>query len=284
MPTSTLRHLASRVSVPRYPFLRYPFATWPYEVDDSGNTNIAVTPGASNVEGTAVETKASLADDCDLIVCQFLAGSKAAGDTSTIWDIMTDASLATAVVSDWAGGAMINSLFRLVAFPVHIAKGTRVGIRGQCANATPVATSVRMWFYRFPYGLRSPASLVAMGVTTASSKGTSLGTSDNTYVQITAATTEAFQALVVGYGHDGDTTMSTNTGRITIGVGAGGSEVAVGNHVIGTSTAEAVSCAAGFLNMGLIAGHIPAGARLAAKSSICSTDGTDITLHGVPYA
>jgi hypothetical protein len=179
-----------------------------------------------------------------------------------------------AVVSNWAVGGALNVT---VLLPVYIPKGSRVSFRLSSASATnPVTPTVIFSAYDRAEGDRrsSPSSLGALGVT-----GTNLGTdltSDNTWVQLTSATTQHYQG-VIWAGCCSETAWSSRIDRFDIGVGASAAEVTRSSVMINMSSAETYQ---GIVHPTLT--NIPAGSRVAARSTGATTNTMRVAPLAIP--
>lgn len=239
----------------------------------------SVTPGASNVAGAWVELIAATTTEAQFVVLTWVATKYANAQTNSV---LADLAVgAGGVEVPVASGILVGSRVyaESVTLPLRIPKGSRLSVRMTSDYSTPTASTVGVVLYnRDDRRIVSPTALVTMGAVTATSKGTTIGSND-TYVEISAATAQPYQALVCTVGNY-DTITTATTGRTTTyAVGASGAERAIVVVNGGCSSNEDT-----YNGHAVVAtGPFPAGTRIAAKCSDGATNGVSVTVLGVPY-
>ena len=285
MPTATLRHHGGRLSYRGYPFIQYPWTHLPREVDWV-MTAVTFVPGASNAEATSyTDLWASLASECDAIVVAVDTQGQNGANTACLLDIATGIATAEVnVVTNACIGYSNTQSSKGYCFPVRVAKGTRVSIRAQSVHATPATARIRAVALKSPFGFRSPPALVTIGdANSATSRGTAI-TTDDTWTEVTAATTGAYQALVLTYGGNSDTGLANAADQsISLGVGASGSETEILRGGFETTTGELHLRQFSALSS-IAAGPFAKGIRVAVKGSSASGNQLDAVVFGVPLA
>lgn len=275
------RNLAGR-SVPSWGINR---TAWPALKHADSATSAVVTPGASNATGGWIELIAATAADAQYIQLGVTRTKYANAQTnSVLMDVAVGAAasevaIASSIVCGGRGTAGGVNIPANVTLPVRVPKGSRLSVRLTSDYVTPLGATVWVSLFDTLDGRRvSPASLRSYGAVTASSKGVSV-TTDNTWTEISSATTEAYQAIVCTAGGY-DNVMTTAVRTVTFGTGASGSEQTIlvmggyttSNEEVGFS--DGISC---------VGGHFPAGVRLAAKVSDGATNAISVVMLGVPY-
>jgi hypothetical protein len=250
---------------------------WPQNTDRSGS--IAVNASSTiHTKGAWVELIASTTATSDFLYMQ-ITNQASNTDTSSLVDIGIGASGSeTVLVADVGAGyaAVSGAVYAPYVLPVRISSGTRIAARSQSiisSRAVSVAVTTGT------LGIQSPTSIDTLGAVTASSRGTNLPTS-NTYVQIVASTSRAYQAILMMPAAGGATAIASEDSTYTLGIGAAGAETTVTSVTGRTNSAEIVGIAITELPP-LYVGDIPAGSRLAVKQSVGRTY-RDVILYGVP--
>ena len=250
--------------------------------------------GTANAVGAWTELLAASATaSTDTIAMLFLsniAGSAlTSADNSTLIDIGVGASGSeSAIISDVAIGGLSTQAALLLALPVRIAGNTRIAFRSRCATLSRGnQRSVAFHAFSSPFADRIPTSLDTLGSSQATSSGTAMSGASGSWVQITAATTRDYQALIlIPSGAANFTGGSTTTNRLDLGIGAAGSEVAI------SSVVTDVGGANGFINpayglpglVGVCGRAIPAGTRIAVRHDRASNPSwLAACVIGVPY-
>jgi hypothetical protein len=241
--------------------------------EDNAYTRIAsgnptVTSGSpAHTKGAWTQLVASTSGNASVIylsLSNFLNG----GDSSMLLDIGIGASGSeTVLIGNIAcGGAHqgVNMSIGTYSFhfeiPIKIPSGSRISARSQCISASK---TVRAGFTLFNVGDydQAPTSVDSIGVNTATSEGTNF-VANNTYVELTAATSRAYRAVVLIPNVSGSEVGSLSA-TFTVATGASGSEVEIGNRLAVYNNAEFVCCEQ---NM-LIPQNIPSGTRLSVKAN-----------------
>ncbi len=280
-----LAPLGVPLSVPRFA----PQAIQAFVPEVSQSAAVTVTANATpHTVGAWMELIASNGAETQWLGVTALNTSASGTDTAALLDIGIGAGGSEVVVVASLPVGFANTTpgyFHLV--PLRIAKGARVAARMR-ATITADTASIIATTLGGPTPFRSPSKLVTMGADTAASRGTNMPTTD-TYVEITATTSEPFAGLVICGAMGGAGGVSGEAVVFTVGAGAAGSEVAIGTATFSCGSAENIARAAvGQLSqaqpmVGVVGRHIPAGSRLACKQSIGRTY-RDAILFGVPYA
>ena len=251
-----------------------PFVDYPKFVEESASVTVTADTSA-HTKGAWAELIASAASDSSVLFLQITGISATTVNTASLLDVgIGAAGFETVIVANvGAGGASAASYM----LPVKIPKRTRVSARlqslvtgGKTGSVSAVlCTTVLPW---------SPSTLDTYGATTATSSGTNMPTS-NTYVELTAATTRAYQGVVVSPTLNGGA-VAAETVTYTVGVGAVGVESTHGATRIVEGSTEFILQLNGAPTY--LPGHIPSGARLACKQST-GRNYRDVILIGVPY-
>jgi len=254
-----------------------------------------VVGGASatpHTKGAWTQMIASTAADSNLLHFAYDQVYTLSTDTSQLLDIGIGAAGAeTVLVANCGGGYAGTDGAPHFGIPVSIPKGSRLSFRNQ---ALIPGDSVRCYMavWNVP-NVDSPRTIDTYGADTAVSGPTVALTSNNTYYQITAATTQPYQGVVFIPGAlPGATGMSSQARIATIAMGAAGAEVELPSKVsFSTTNSEIVAMAYNYTNVGsrvynpfhgYCPGHIPAGSRLAVKLDVGAAY-VSCYLLGVPY-
>lgn len=259
----------------------------PPEVSQSSAVTVTASATPHTV-GAWAELIASNAAETQWLSVAAMNTAASATDTSALLDIgIGAAGSEVAVVTSLPVGFANIAPGMHHLLPLRVPRGARVAARMQGIISADTVSVIATTMGGAPGQGRSPSSLVTLGATTASSRGTNMPTSD-TYVEITAATSQAFAGLLVAATLSG-AGVSAQASVYTVAVGAAGTEVAIGTATFSCASSEAISraplgsIAAAQPFAGVIGRHIPAGVRLACKQSIGQTY-RDVILFGVPYA
>lgn len=254
----------------------------------AGSTNITVT--ASSTTHTVGSWTQILADTATSEVAgllMFFANSTtaAATDTGMLLDIGTGAAASEVVQVPSLAISQQGSCH--TAIPIRIPGSTRVAARIQSSVASRTLSG-GFALFATPYADRLPTSVDVLGTSTATSVGTAMSGASGTWVEIIAATTRDYQALVLV-----PSLSDTNSGgnvnvRYELGIGASGSEVAVTAQQFLYTTTPAVgatntaSIAPGL--GGIYGGYVPSGTRISVRHNIAANPGRlDACVIGVPY-
>ena len=258
---------------------------WPNVVDaHTTDSPVTVTASATpHALGSWSELIASTSGPVDW-VCVWLTGTAGSGaDTSQLVDIGIGAAASETVIAASlpAGFIPANSAANgpaggMVMFPCTIPKGTRIAARNQALNASD---QVFVFIETYYQGLRCGDKVDTYGANTAASRGTNLATS-NTYAELTAATTQPYQGLIVLMAGGGSGSFANAAVPHTLGAGPAAAETTL--LVVGAQTGSIESLRQHPRQVAIYSGHVPAGTRLAGKSSAGSTY-RDMIVLGIRY-
>jgi hypothetical protein len=257
--------------------------SWPRTVERSASTTVTAD-AVAHTKGAWTELIASTDAASRWLFVDVVSASNGT-NTGMLLDIGTGASGSETVrIANIGAGhkgsvvaqSVINSFSML--FPLNVASGTRIAARIQAITASRTATVAVSVLT--DDGLHAiPTTLDTIGADTAASRGTNAPTS-NTYAQVTASTSQAYQALVPTFtGATG--TMANETSTFTIGTGASGSEQTLTEFTVSETNNELLGLGLG-QQVPIYVGHIPSGTRLAVKQS-AARNYRDVVLIGVPY-
>jgi hypothetical protein len=252
---------------------------WPTVVGSA--QNISVTASATpHTKGAWTELFASTPADCDLVMV-WIINSSSGTATESLMDFGTGAAGAETVrIADMVAGELAASgtapgFKPDQVYPISVTAGTRIAARLQSVASSRTA---QVWMTLMSTGNSSPASLDTIGANTATSRGTNLPTS-NTYVQLTASTSQAYKAIVmIPMAATNNTAAASST--YTLGYGAAGAEVTIGTLKVATNQTEFTGIVGDELAFVRYL-NIPAGTRLAVKQSVGAAV-RDVILYGVP--
>ncbi len=244
-------------------------ATLLVEDDETTKNGRTMTSGAANTKGSYVEIVASLSVDATAMYFAVSNQPLNNGNFQFLIDIATGAGGSEQVIVSnypvWPGTALGNVWCRAF-MPISIPAGTRVATRCQASGASKVigdsTNGVKMHFlaggWQDIFG-GSLATTVGSDVTT--SGGTVLTSGNNAfglYSQLTASLSADISWVVLCVG--AQTTTQVNI-RVTVAVGAGGSEQAIMPEMNASAQNGDNATKAWSLPM-----RIPAGTRIAAKT------------------
>lgn len=241
----------------------------------------------AHTKGAWTELIAATAAESTWMVVTLDGGAGvSATDTSTLLDIGVGAALSEDVrVPGLSVGFTAAS--PSFAFPLRVPKGSRVAARIQSAvSLKTVDVVVRLGL--MANDMPAPLRLLAMGIVSASSRGTDLATAaadvEAAWTEITAATTQPLGGVLFAISGAGDTTQGSNaTNLFDLGVGAAGSEVELMTNVPHRwFTTELIR------HQGTMVAHacsIPSGSRIAGRWTRGNVgDAADMAVYGVPVA
>jgi hypothetical protein len=252
---------------------------------DANTAGVTVTANSSaHTKGAWEQLIASTSGNASLLYVQVGAIGVAATNTATLLDIATGASGAeTAIVSNVAvGSASGISLNRGTKFavPIKIPSGTRISARIQSVVTGGKTASVNVAAIDAGEYATAPTSVDVIGGNTATSEGISFSGSSGTWVEATASTSRAYQAVVAVFSAHNDTLANIFVSP-EIGVGASGSEVAFGSTRVVYDVGERAGLQPPYAY--LFGRSIPAGSRLAVKHDIAANpERYGFTLIGIP--
>lgn len=253
------------------------FARQPVWLEESSATTITADTTA-HTKGAWSQLIATTTADSNFMMIVLAGISTNATDTRSLFDIGIGGSGSeTVLVANCGGGGASGAL--VIPVPIFVPKGSRISARLQSLVTGGKTGTAQVILFNIT-GVRSPSYVETIGADTANSRGVNTPTAA-TYTQITASTTNAYQALVYIPTGGSGTTWSGATPRSTIATGGSGSEIALGSVVFTTTSNEGVGSSA--LGFALIPGHVPRGARIAVSPST-SASYQDAIILGVPYS
>ena len=247
----------------------------------TGNTTITAS-ATTHTKGSWSQLVASTGSESAGLLLFATGNSVTSTATSMLLDIGTGAAGSESViVPDIAlGGA---NGFR-VLIPIRIPSGVRVSARCQSAVASRTIT-IATHLFSASFADRLPTVLDSLGTSTATSAGTAMSGASGTWVEVTASTAKDYQALILVPCSDA-TAGNNAVVRLTLGIGAAGSEVELAYIQNAQATTPAISDITGnsAFSFGLAGRFIPAGTRVAVKHAIASNpDRVSACVLGVPY-
>lgn len=267
-----------------------PVLAFPELFETSGGSHQVTGSATPHALGAWTELIASTSADATWALVTIAGLSGSGTDTRALVNIGVGAGGAEQIVIDSLNaGSTGGSVSVAVAIPVAIPAGSRVAAQMRSLIASDIAVvSVGLLADDTP----SPSSVDTIGADTANSRGTNMPTSD-TYVQLIAATTQDYQALVLTAA-GGGASMALEESLYTLAIGPGGSETPVTTLPVASSSQEYIvgggATLTGFgtgVTVGAFGGiyiaDIPAGTRIACKQSVGRTY-RDAIVFGIPYA
>jgi len=259
---------------------------FPKPIQSTGYT--LVPPNAVSLQyGAWTELISATSEDANLLALN-LSGIDAAGvATAALLDIAIGAASAEQVIiSSIPCGYTSDNFGQLPIFPVSIPKGTRVSARllGTQTTTPTYSLDVMVGLYRDFTG-KSPSKIDTYGAVTASARGTNMPTS-NTYVEITASTTNAYSGLIMLPAAATNTfsgiVSNPEISEYTLAVGQSGSEQIVGKISVYVTSNESLWVPMSSYGC-FFGGDFPKGTRISCKQSVGRTY-RDVIVYGVPYA
>lgn len=252
----------------------------------------ATSGGTAHTMGAWAQMIAATSADVYGILAVVTTNAAPGTNTSGLADIGIGGAGAETVIVPYVdiGFEGTNSgVVRAKHIPVFIPAGSRLAWRWQSAR-TSTATGLTLctslnipaWYSQGPH----PSALVSYGHNAANSNMTALTApgSLNTkgaWTELTSATNEALQALMVQANGGASNTYTSSTMYVDIAVGAAGQEQAViTNANFQTHSSEYVQTA--FASGRTYAVSIPKGARISARYSRSATQGLTCSVIGVP--
>lgn len=235
----------------------------------------------AHAKGAWLEVAASVSENVSMVAIN-AAVSAVGTDTSTLVDIgIGAAGSESVVVPDVAVGAHQVYFFYV---PVAIPAGSRVAIRVQGTRTSPTTAGVVVALLSADDYALTPSSVDIIGVDTAASAGTAMSGASGSWSQITASTSKDYQQIILVPSSSSNDIATTNI-LYTLGVGASGSEVAIGSAFARyTNTESATHMNQQAFPMWVSGRPIPAGSRLAVRHNIASNPSRyHVCLIGVPY-
>lgn len=217
----------------------------------AGNNGIAVTPGASNAEGTYTQILSALAQDIFGLWLWCNSGATASQSKQHLLDIGVDpagGSSYVAIISNIPmGGSAAYSVTdsgQQFFFPVFVKTGSTVAVRIQGSNATAGTVRVNLKGYGQPtasYALPVGQYSETIGTITNSS-GVSFtpgNAADGTWVSL-GTTTRALWWWQLGYQIDNGTVLGNFT-YVELGIGTSGAQTVIQRLMNQSTTSETTS-------------------------------------------
>jgi hypothetical protein len=261
-----------------------------YQIIDTSSLVTITANTSAHTKGSWTELIASSSGNASFIQVIVQGVSTSGTNTATLIDLATGASGSeTAFASDIAiGGAAPSATggtTRITAgivfgFPIKIASGTRVSARIQSVVTGGKTAACEITLIDAGDYATAPTSVDVIGTSTANSQGTSFSGASGTWVEATSSTSQAYRAIAyVGSVHNAN--IVSFAAISSIGIGASGSEVVIGDTRYVVGTLETISTLYPF---NLVFGRaIPSGSRLAVKHNIAANPGNyGFTLIGIP--
>jgi hypothetical protein len=250
-----------------------------------GYTSVT-TPSTANTKSSWVQAFSSTAADTGLLYLTVTGTQGYGSENSILMDIGVGAAGSETVIAQniAVSGYLYTGSFSF-PIPLFIAQGSRVAWRVQHGLASKtIAGIMNFGFAKTPDAAVTPRSVDTIGANTSTSRGTALAGASGTYTEITSATNQPYQALMV-VPSNATTSGTAGAFRLTLASGASGSEVAIG-------TTDFQQNASGNVYplqnqnfpMALVSRHIPAGTRLSVAHNMSSGPGNvQVVIIGVPY-
>lgn len=113
--------------------------------------------------------------------------------------------------------------FGWIGFPVQIPRGAALHARIQ-SSYTSASTNIPALIYDFGNYDRTPKSVDVLGISTATSQGTTLSTTSGTWTQIIASTTKSYAAFIPVPSLADSAVTTGNTFVHQVGIGPAGNE------------------------------------------------------------
>jgi hypothetical protein len=245
---------------------------------DTPGTSVT-TGGAASTKGTPVEVFASTSfDTCYIAIMASNYGASVAASAGCL-DILVGAATEEVLIPNllmgysgaWGGSFTQNP--KQWEFPLYIPAGSRIAVQTAGERVT-TASRVQIYLYG---GMISPAWRVGSHVTTYGIGTVPNGTSitpgasggEGAWAQITASTTEDHFALVPSFQPSADTTTSTRTYAVDIGIGAATEEMIQEGYIYGVDGNEKMC---GPMPCIPCYQDIPSGSRLVMRASNSGTN------------
>ena len=253
------------------------FADKPWFYDINGvsitgaNTgNAVVTASATaHAKGSWTQLIASTSGQSNFFICLLQSVFVAGTDTATLLDIGIGASGSeTAIASNIAIGGANNIN---IVLPVNIPSGTRIAARIQGVRSSQTLSINANTFTANISGSAAslfPSSVDVLGTDSSTSTGTAMSGASGTWVEIIASTGDDYMGFAVIPSVSDTDTANLTDARFTLGVGASGSEVAIGEMSFAVNTSETVSARSIANALPFYGREVAAGSRLAIRHNI----------------
>lgn len=238
----------------------------------------------AHTKGGWAQIVGSTTSDTGLIIVNYSGTSGIATDASVLFDIGVGAAGSEVVVaSDLAVGGIGFSQTPHFSLPIFIPSGSRIAARAQAA-ATATAGSVQWLLFRAADAHLTPRSVDTLGVVSSTSRGVALGGASGSYTEIVASTSQPYQAMQLMASSGGKTGINSNF-RLTLAVGAAGSEVDIGSLDMNQGSNGAINLVGNPSPQPAIFGRVvPAGSRLSVKHNISANpERIQAQVVGIPF-
>ena len=255
------------------------------EITGINTSSLTLTAGSpAHTKGSWLELISSTSGTTEFLSMAWQAGNVSGTDTAMLMDIGVGASGSeTVVVPDIAIGGASSMTLNL---PINIPSGSRIaarlqGVRGSSQSIQTFGNILAISIGGSNAAL-IPSSLDVLGTDTATSTGTAMSGASGTWVEIVASTSDDYIGFqIIPSFSDSSITTYANT-VYTLGVGAAGSEVAIGDISINYNGANE-SVALRTINVPLFGQEVPAGSRLAVKHNLAANpDKYDACIIAIP--
>lgn len=240
-------------------------------IESSTGSATVTANSTAHTKGSWVQIIASNSEETSAVLLVVSGVSTAATDTATLVDIGVGSSGSETVIAEniaIGGNANVAQLI-----PLRVPSGSRIAARIQSKVSGGKTATVALRTHQVGNIGSVPFSVDVLGTSTVTSEGTPLTTS---YTEVVASTSKDYRAICIVESLS-TTTASNAAIDITVGVGVSGSEVEICKKIVGTNTSEQIISFAQALPVSGV--YVPAGSRLAAKTS---TSACDVTIIGVP--
>jgi hypothetical protein len=255
----------------------------------STSPGTTLTGGTANTKGSYAQLVSSLDFDAQLLIVNFATGATAATDTSALVDVAIGAAASESILipdllAGWAPPTADAGSPRHYIFPLYVPSGSRISAR----VASVVASGTVACWVSLYGGLSDSEAwwcgeqVVAYGITSASSKGTTVtpgaSNAEGSWTSI-GTTSQDHKAVVPGI-QLADTTAASNTGvTLDIGIATASTSILRENYRAGYDASERLS------QYGVwwpIMEPVASGDVLAARASVPGTaDDLDVALYGI---
>ena len=249
----------------------------------SNLTNLPVSEGsavvtadtAAHTKGAWTEIIASNATDTPALFIFPQSVSVSGTNTATLLDIGTGAAGSeTVVAGDIAIGGTAGTYVEMsCVVPIKVTQGTRIAARIQSIVTGGKTATIELQTLAWGDASTVPTSLDVLGTSTATSAGTSLGTS---YTEIVASTAQQYEAIIV-VPSISSAAVAGGTSTISVATGSTGNETEIATYGYNTHPFEYVVATG--MPTRITDVTIPVGTRLSAKSGLSNVW---VTLIGVP--
>lgn len=255
----------------------------PLFVAESGFPPLTATGATPHTKTAWTQYIASTASAANLLLYS-PAGNVYATDSSVLVDIgIGPAGSETVIVPNLPVGSWAFSNIPPITIPVRIPAGSRVAVRAQTGSASRnIYNYISVWASG-DHEL-TPSSVDVIGGDTATSRGVAMSGASGSWTQITASTAQPYQAFLV-VPSNGQTAGINANFRLTLGVGAAGSETPIGSVLFNQSSGGNLGPTSQIAYAYVVIGRpLPAGQRLSIQHNIASNpDRLQACVIGVPF-